>query len=328
MNIILLLLGGLVLLVAGGELLVRGSVKVAERLGVSPLVIGLTLVGFGTSTPELVTSVQAALGGFGGVAYGNIVGSNLANILLIVGVTAIICPIGVASKALKRDGLTMLGVAVIFAVLAALVPIGRPIGLVFVLALASYIFLAFWQERNAPVLAQADHGAFYDKGVALRESDPALARPAAQGSLLVPLGLAAAGIAAVVGGGMLLVEGAVGLARLLGISETVIGLTVVALGTSLPELVTSVMAALRKQTDVAFGNIVGSNIYNILGIGGVTALVAPTEVPPEIVGFDNLVMVAVSALLIVFAHTGRTLARSEGGVLLALYAGYVWWIWP
>jgi cation:H+ antiporter len=319
------LLGGLILLVIGGELLVRGSVNVASRLGVSPLVIGLTLVGFGTSTPELVTSVQAALAGAPGIAYGNIVGSNIANILLILGVATIILPITVESSTLKRDGLIMIGAAIVFAAMAATMPAGRLVGAVFVAALAAYIYLAFRQES----LSSSDHGAVYDKSLAAQEADPALVpakTPA--GSHIVPLLTAVAGLAIVVLGGKFLVDGAVNLARSFGISETVIGLTIVAIGTSMPELVTSVMAALRKQTDVAFGNIVGSNIYNILGIGGATALMAPSDVPAEIVSFDNLVMIAISILVIVFAWTGRRISRWEGGVLLAGYVGYVWLIWP
>lgn len=325
MTTFLLLLGGLVLLVLGGELLVRGSVNVASRLGVSPLVIGLTLVGFGTSTPELVTSVQAALAGAPGIAYGNIVGSNIANILLILGVATIILPIAVESSTLKRDGVVMIGVTLAFAAMAATMPAGRLVGAVFVAALCLYIYVAFWQESRAG----AEHGAVYDKSLAAQDADAGLV-PAARskGSLLWPLLMALAGLGIVVYGGNLLVTGAVGLARSFGISETVIGLTIVAVGTSMPELVTSVMAALRRQTDVAFGNIVGSNIYNILGIGGATALMSPTTVPQEIVTFDNLVMIGVSLLVLVFAWTGRQISRPEGGVLLAGYGVYVWSIWP
>ena len=324
-EIVLPLIGGLILLVVGGELLVRGAVQVATRFGVSPLVIGLTLVGFGTSTPELVTSVQAALSGSPGIAYGNIVGSNIANILLILGAAAILTPIVVASSALKRDSAVMVAAAVVFAAAAAIMPVGQLVGLVFVAALGFYIFMAFRQERQAT----GDHGAVYDKTVAAQAVDPVLV-PADMpgGSVVVPVLVAIAGLALVVVGGYFLVEGAVTLARSFSISETVIGLTIVAVGTSMPELVTSIMAALRKQTDVAFGNIVGSNIYNILGIGGVTALIAPSEVPFEIVRFDNLVMIAASLLLVVFAYTGRRISRWEGGVLLALYAGYIFWLWP
>ena len=320
------LIGGLVLLVLGGELLVRGAVQVATRFGVSPLVIGLTLVGFGTSTPELVTSVQAALSGSPGIAYGNIVGSNIANILLILGASALLTPIVVASNALKRDSAVMVAVALVFAAAATLMPLGHLVGLLFVAALALYVFTAFWQERQ---LATGDHGAVYDKTIAAQEVDPALIpveRP--ERSVALSVFVAVAGLALVVLGGYFLVDGAVTLARSLGISETVIGLTIVAVGTSMPELVTSIMAAIRKQADVAFGNIVGSNIYNILGIGGVTAMIAPTQVPLEIVRFDNLVMIAASILLVVLAYTARRISRLEGGLLVVCYVGYVGWLWP
>ncbi len=320
------LIGGLILLIAGGDLLVRGAVRVASALGVSPLVIGLTLVGFGTSTPELVTSVQAALSGVPGIAYGNIVGSNIANILLIGGVAALLFPITIASTALRRDGMVMLSVAVAFAAVSAAIPLGRGLGAVMVGLLAAYIYLAFRQERSAA--PQVDHGAVYDKSLALQEVDTAILPPARSAGLLVPALLALAGLALVVLGGRFLVEGAVALARGAGISETVIGLTIVAVGTSMPELVTSVVAGLRREGDVAFGNIVGSNVYNILGIGGATALVAPGAVPAEIVGFDNLVMVGVSVLLVIFARTGLRISRAEGAVLLAGYGAYLFLLWP
>lgn len=330
MQIALQLVGGLILLMLGGELLVRGAVQVATRLGVSPLVIGLTLVGFGTSTPELVTSVQAALSGSPGIAYGNIVGSNIANILLILGIAAIITPIAVSSNALKRDSTIMVLVTVVFAIVAALVPMGLLAGLVFVAALAGYIFAAFWHERGLAAGALDDaHGAAFDKSLALQEADPALKGTSDIGkSAFLSILIAVAGLALVVLGGNFLVSGAVGLARSFSISETIIGLTIVAIGTSMPELVTSVMAALRKQTEVAFGNVVGSNIYNILGIGGFTALISPTNVPSEIVRFDNLIMIGASLVLVAFAFTGRRISRREGAILVAGYAAYVALIWP
>ena len=309
------LAGGLVLLVLGGDLLVRGAVRAAAALGVSPLVIGLTLVGFGTSLPELVTSVQAALSGAPGIAHGNIVGSNIANILLIAGLSAVIFPIAVAASALRRDAMVMLAVAAVFAALAGIVPMGRGLGAVFVAALGCYIVIAFRQERAA---AGAEAGGTFE---------PEAARAARGVRLVLPLLLAAVGLGLVLAGGILLVDGAATLAHVLEIPETVIGLTLVAVGTSLPELVTSVIAALRRQGDVAFGNIVGSNIYNILGIGGATGLIAPTQVPPAIAGFDAPLMVAVSVLLVVFAMTGLRIARWEGLVLLAGYGAYVGTIW-
>ncbi len=320
------LLGGLALLIVGGELLVRGSVDAATHLGVSPLVIGLTLVGFGTSTPELVTSVQAALIGAPGIAYGNIVGSNIANILLIGGLAALLFPIVVTSSALRRDGLVMLCVTCAFAVSALVLSPNRLLGIVFVGALMGYIYLAFRQERTAQ---NTDHGAVYDKSVALIEADPMLTLPAeTKGALPRAVLVALFGLMLVIFGGRFLVDGAVTLARGFGISESVIGLTIVAIGTSMPELVTSVVAGLKRQTDVAFGNIIGSNIYNILGIGGVTALVAPGPVPYAIASFDGLIMVGVSLLLVAFAFTGLRITRWEGAILLTGYAVYVYLIWP
>ncbi len=326
LHIWLPLIGGLFLLIAGGELLVRGAVQIATGLGISPLVIGLTLVGFGTSTPELVTSLQAAISDAPGIAYGNIVGSNIANILLIVGVTALIAPMVIASVALKRDGAVMLAVAVAFSAVAYAMPLGRLIGAVFVTALIAYVYFAFRQERSSTL---EGHGAVYDKSLALQQTDVALAPPTLpQNSLLTSTLIALGGLVLVVIGGHFLVDGAVSLARGFGISETVIGLTIVAVGTSMPEFVTSVVAGLRKQGDVAFGNIVGSNIYNILGIGGFTALIAPGVVPVEIVSFDNLVLVGVSLALVFVARTGLRIARWEGALLLAGYVVYVYAIWP
>lgn len=317
------LLGGLVLLVAGGELLVRGAVQAAERIGISPLVIGLTLVGFGTSMPELVTSVQAGLDGFPGIAYGNIVGSNIANILLIAGVSALICPIIVARSALRRDAVVMLVVAIAFAALALVLPMGRVVDSGLITLLVGYIWFVIRQEK-----ANADGGALRDKSVALTEVDPGIAPPHPRRALVVPLLIALAGLCLVVVGGSFLVSGAVAIARSFDVSETVIGLTIVAVGTSMPELVTSVIAALKREGDVAFGNVVGSNIYNILGIGGTTALIAPSKVPDKIVMFDAPLMVAVSLLLVLFAATGLRISRREGALLVAGYAAYCWMIWP
>lgn len=317
------LLLGLVLLVAGGELLVRGAVRVAERLGMSPLVIGLTLVGFGTSMPELVTSVQAGLSGAPGIAYGNIIGSNIANILLIAGVSALLCPVLVTAAALRRDAGVMLAVAAGFTLLAMVMPMGRALGAGLLVVLGTYLWLVIRQERQV-----AAEGAIHDKSQALMDLDPGLQPGAPSSSLVVSLLIAVGGLALVVAGGSFLVSGAVALARGFGVSETVIGLTIVAVGTSMPELVTSVIAALRRQGDVAFGNVVGSNIYNLLGIGGATALIAPGAVPAELVGFDAPIMVAVSLLLVVFAATGLRIGRREGAVLLAFYGGYLWWLMP
>jgi cation:H+ antiporter len=331
MEIALLLLGGLVLLVLGGEFFVRGAVQIAERLGLSPLLIGLTLVGFGTSTPELVTSVQASLAGSPGIAVGNIVGSNIANILLILGISALIVPVVVGRGALYRDGMVGLGAALALAAVSVFGMLDRTVGSLFLIGLVAYIAYA-WREERRP---EPEHTAAYDKAQAFEETHPHgvhAAGASAPGSgtkgLLLSLGFAFGGLALVVLGGRFFVEGAVALAQALAIPETVIGLTIVAVGTSLPELVTSVIAALRRHADVALGNVLGSNIYNVLGIGGATALIAPTAIPAEIVAYDIWVLVGVSVLVLVLGRSGWRIGRREGLALLCLYALYVWTILP
>ncbi len=323
---VLMIVIGLALLFAGGELLVRGAVRLALAVGMSSLIIGLTVVGFGTSTPELVTSVEAALLGTPGIAIGNIVGSNIANVLLIVGVSAVIYPIAIASIALKRDSVVMIAVTVAFLAICFMMPLNLVVGLAFLATLFLYIALVIRFERRAN---SVNHGAIYDKAKAIEELDPGLS-PAmeAKTPLALAVGMVLAGLVLLIGGGKLLVLNAVALAQQLGVSDTVIGLTIVAVGTSLPELVTSLIAAIRKEADVAFGNVVGSNIYNLLGIGGFTALVAPISVPQQIATFDNPVMLAAAAVLILFAWTGYRIGRIEGAALLAGYVAYVYLIWP
>jgi cation:H+ antiporter len=331
MSDLLFLGAGLVLLIAGGEFLVRGAASTAEHLGMPPLLIGLTFVGFGTSTPELVTSVEASLYGSPGIAVGNIVGSNIANILLVLGLAATISPIVVRQNALRRDGLIVLVTAAIFCAVGFALPLDRLIGSVFLLALAAYIYFAYRQEVAG---APTGHTAAFEKLEAHAELPEIAIAPVpfptsrSSAALWVPLLLAIGGLTAVIFGGALLVEGATGLARSARISETVIGLTIVAIGTSLPELVTSLIAALRRHGDVALGNVLGSNIYNILGIGGATALIAPTVIPLEIVRFDSLVMVGVSILLLIVARTGNRIGRGEGMAMLLGYGGYLYAIWP
>lgn len=327
----LLILLGLGMLVLGGEFFVRGAVRIAERLGVSPLMIGLTLVGFGTSTPELVTSVQASLAGSPGIALGNIVGSNIANILLILGLSALVFPIVVPSAALRRDGVVGAVAAAALLAVGLFWTLDRVVGVAFLLGLTSYLVYA-WRQESA---STGDHTAAFEKAQALEEVHPGgLAQHAEHPpggfwrGVPASIGFVVVGLALVVGGGGFLVEGATGLARGLGVSESVIGLTIVAVGTSMPELVTSLVAAVRRHADVALGNVLGSSIYNVLGIGGVTALIAPTAVPPEIAGFDMFVMLGVALLLLVLARSGWRIGRREGGLLLALYAGYLLWIWP
>ncbi len=315
----LLLLLGLVLLIAGGDLLVRGAVRIAERLKLSPMLIGLTVVGMGTSMPELAASVQASLAGSPGIAIGNIVGSNIANALLILGVAALIAPIAVNTKALWRDG--GFGVFAVLALLAAGMTVGlsRGVGLVFLALMVGYIYYAYRQERVG-----APHTAAYDRAMAMEEVDPGLVpQETPVGKLLGAVLLFLGGLVLIVGGGALLVNAAIAIAESLGISDTIIGLTIVAVGTSFPELVTSAVAAFRKQGDIALGNVLGSNIYNMLFIGGVTGALAPTVVPASILAFDIWVLVAVSLTVMVFALSGRRLSRIEGFLLVAAYGVYL-----
>ncbi|WP_371931787.1 calcium/sodium antiporter [Mameliella sp. MMSF_3552] len=305
---------GLLAMIAGGDLLVRGAVAVARVLRVPPMVIGLTLVGFGTSSPELVTSLQAALSGAPGIAVGNVLGSNIGNVLLILGIAALVGAIAVDRRALMRDG-TMLLVATGLGIIAlAQAEVGRIAGGVFVAVLSAYLAGTLIAERRRASKA----GQVY-----MAEADLLPARPAR----ILPSALTAlAGLGLTILGARFLVEGAVGLAAAAGVSETLIGLTIVAIGTSAPELVTSIMAVRKGEGDVAFGNIIGSNIFNLLGILGVTALVTPIAVPAQVMGFDVWVMLATTLLLLVFAVTGARISRREGAVLLAGYAAYLGWL--
>jgi len=302
--------GGLLLLVAGGDGFVRGSVAIARRLGLSPLLIGLTLVGFGTSTPELLTSLQAALGGSPGIAVGNVVGSNTANILLILGLAALIQPLRTDPAAFKRDGSVVLLAALACLGVVMLGAIGRLAGVALLVALAAYVGYTYVQESRVHDASARMHAA--EGGLQPR---PHRLWPA----LLFSVG----GLLAILVGAQLLVDGAITLAAVAGISETVVGLTVVAVGTSLPELTVSLIAALRREADVAFGNIVGSNIYNVFGILGLTALVTPVAVPPQIIAFDIWVMLGATLVLLAFAVTGWRVNRLEGAVLLGAYGLYM-----
>lgn len=331
MSDILLLLAGFALLLVGGELLVRGSVRVAELLGMSPLLIGLTLVGFGTSAPELVTSVEASLAGSPGIAVGNIVGSNIANILLILGTAAVLSPVAVSPSAFSRDGAFVVMTAILFVLIGTYWTLDRVVGGVFLVLLVGYMWNAYLQERTADdgrSAAKARVDAFDEVHPAATASVKGAGAAWSARDGITALIMALAGLALVIGGGKVLVEAATALARQSGISETVIGLTIVAIGTSMPELVTSIVASLRKHSDVALGNVLGSNIYNTLGIGGATALISPTAVPAEILRFDNLVMLGASVALLVFARTGYRLSRIEGLALLASYFGYLYMLWP
>lgn len=313
MMTVILLLGGLVGLILGGDLLVRGAERLATRLGVSPLLIGLTIVGFGTSTPELVTSLQAAFLGSPGISFGNVVGSNTANILLILGLTALISTIPVDSVKFRRDAIALalsagVAVAVVFSGTLTLLA-----GALMIAGLVAYIVWCIRDEQRTPVPAPVSESAAPLPSV----------RAAFPGLSLI---LVVAGIALTIAGANGVVFGAIRLTRMFDMSETVIGLTIVAVGTSLPEMVASVMAALRRQTAIALGNVVGSNIYNILFILGITAVVKPIPVPPSILALDIWVMTAATLALIATGLFLRQINRWLGLAFLGVYLAYTAWL--
>jgi cation:H+ antiporter len=322
---------GLVALLVGGEVLVRGAVQLASRAGVTPLIVGLVIVGFGTSMPELVTSVEAALLDAPGIAWGNIVGSNIANALLILGVAALASPIIIHNANYLRDPVIM--IAASFGLVAvALTGLGHAlVGVTMAGLLAAYISYCYRQERVAVLQNPAEHdtefhNAPHDKAAALELADPLLPHPLSYGAgngWLKPIVRTLAGLAILIIGGRMLVSGAIDLARMADLSETLIGLTIVAVGTSLPELVTSVIAAVRKQSEIAFGNVIGSNIYNILGIGGVTMIFAPSGVPDELISRDLPIMLASSILIILILMKWREFGRISGATLVTCYFLYL-----
>lgn len=298
------LLAGLVLLLAGGEGLVRGAVELARRAGVSPLFVGVVLLGFGTSAPELVACVQAVLAGAPGVALGNVLGSNTANILLILGVAALVMPVPATGNALTRDGTVMMVSALLLAGLAVFGRIGFGFGLLLVIGLLAYLAYAYWDEKQETV-----------------ESEPPTL------SLPVSLALAIGGLVGILIGGNLLVSGAITLAALAGVSDAVVGLTVVAVGTSLPELAAGVAATLRKQPELVIGNVLGSNVYNILGIMGTTAMVGPVPIPRDVLSFDVPVMLAATVAVLVLGFWKRSIGRVAGAVFLTAYVVYTVTLW-
>ncbi len=308
----LLLAVGVAILAAGGEFLIRGAARLARTWGISALVIGLTVVAFGTSAPEAAVTVFAAAQGVTDLAVGNVVGSNIANILLILGSAALIAPLAVSRNLLRIDGPLMIASSVVFVLVAMLArEINRGVGAGFVITLIAYTVFTYYLGRRKPDLVpEHEHPAPL----------VGLGRFPVYNMLLVILG-----IAGLVGGARLIVDGATGLARLLEVSEHVIGLTIVAIGTSLPELATVVVAARHKQPDIAIGNVVGSNIFNVLFVTGIASLAKPLPVPEQIVWFDGPIMLVICVLFYPLAATSKTINRIEGAILVLLYAGYLGW---
>ena len=306
---VLLFGAGVVLLIWGADLLVRGAAHLAALAGISPLVIGLTVVAMGTSAPELAVSLRATLGGQAELTLGNVVGSNIANVLLILGLAAVAAPLLVAARVLQREVPTMIGVSLLLWLLSADGALSRLDGLVLIGLLVVFLAVTVVLERRS-----AGEGA------------AGLVAPGAQGrgGVLTNLGLLVGGLILLVAGAQWLVDGAVTFARALGVSELVIGLTVVAVGTSLPEIATSVLASLRGEREIAVGNVVGSNILNILGVLGLTTVLSPQplQVPPSALAFDVPVLVATAVACLPIFFNGRLIARWEGALFLAYYVAY------
>jgi len=328
---------GLVLLVAGGELLVRGAAGLAARIGMSPLVVGLTVVAFATSAPELAVTLGAVLGGEPGLAVGNVVGSNIANVLLILGAAAVILPLLVKVQLVRVDIPFMAAFSILFFLLASDGGLSRVDGLILFVLLVLYISVAIILSRRegqvddlhgpGAAIATASAGrvgrTVGDDANTMTEAVQEVdAKGGSVGRDLVYLLI---GVALLVFGANVLVKGATGIATAFGVSELIVGLTVVAIGTSLPELATSIVAVRRGQRDLAVGNVVGSNIFNIGAVAGLAGVISPTglPVPESALALDIPLMIAASLVLLPVAFTGSLIARWEGALLLSLYVAYL-----
>ena len=298
------LAAGFVLLMGGAEFVLRGAVSLARRLGVSPLIIGLTVVAYCTTMPELLVSLEAAVRGAPGISIGNIVGSNICNLLLILGAAACVCPMMVNPREVRFEGAIAVGVAALFITLGLAGSLSRIDGVLLLACLAAFTVISVRRARRNPPEAHAD--------------EDAVDRP-----VWWVLGTLAVGLGCLVLGSHLLVEGAIGLARLLGVSEAVIGVTVVAVGTSLPELATAVVSAYRGHSEVAVGNVLGANIFNLLAIGGLVATVHPLDIPGHLLHLAIWTMLGATVVLISWLAFRGRLGRLAGVLSLAVYALYV-----
>ena len=311
--IAILILGGLVLLFFGADWLVKGAVTMALHLGLSPLIVGLTVVALGTSLPEALVSVQASLDNQGGIALGNVIGSNILNIALILGLSALIQPLKVDSHLVKADVPLLVGASFLLIVLLEDFHISRMEGALLLLGIVFYVFGNIMTvKRTSPEEDKIE-------GMEIPE-DPSK-------NLLRHIGLLVLGLIALAFGSSFLVSGAVDLARIWGLSEALIGLTIVSIGTGTPELATALMAAYRKTADIAIGNAVGSNLFNIMFVVGLAGLVAPMDAT-GIKSSDLYVMFGLTILLLPTVWTGLVLDRKEGFLFLAIYVGYLYYLWP
>jgi cation:H+ antiporter len=307
---VVLFVAGLGLLVLGADLLVKGASRLAAALGISPLVIGLTVVAYGTSAPEMAVSVKSAFLGQADLALGNVVGSNIFNVLLILGASAVISPLLVSAQIVRLDVPIMIALSVATWVMCLDGGIGRLDGALLVGGAIAYTAFQIVQSRRESAAIQAEFAAEFE--------------PKEKSSTAANLGWIAAGLALLVLGSRWLVDGAVAFAQALGVSELVIGLTIVAAGTSLPEVATSILAALRGERDIAVGNVVGSNIFNILAVLGMTGLVAPAGLaaPPALMAFDLPVMIAVAVACLPIFASGSVIRRWEGALFLSYFVAY------
>ena len=314
LTIWVLLIAGLAVLLTGADLLVRGASRLALRFGISPLVIGLTVVAFGTSSPELAVSVQSGLAGQADIAVGNVVGSNIFNVLAVLGLAALLAPLMVQQQLVRFEVPLLVGLSMLVLVMAQDGRIGPFDGLLLVAGLVAYTVHVIRQTRREVAAVQAEYAKEFGFATA-----GWLAR------LPVQIVLILGGLGLLVLGATWLVDSAVSIARALEISEAVIGLTIVAAGTSFPELATSVVAAMRGERDIAVGNVVGSSVFNLLGILGVAALVTPggLSVARGLMFFDIPVMIAVAFACLPIVGTGHLIARWEGALFLAYYAVYL-----
>lgn len=313
MQTLLLLIAGLLLLIAGGELLVRGASKLAVTLGIPPVIVGLTVVAFGTSTPELAVSIQAAYSGSADLAVANVVGSNIFNILFILGLSALISPLLIHSQMIQREVPFLIGISLLTFVLGLNGQIAPWQGGVLFMVLVGY---TAWLVREAMQKRAED-------AELLREAEEVTARVSGK-KVFLSIFFVVIGLGLVMLGADWLVQGASALARGLGVSEAVIGLTIVAAGTSLPEVVASVIATIKGERDIAVGNVIGSNIYNLLAILGLSSLASPAglNIAPEILRFDIVVMIFVTILCWPFFRSGRMLSRVEGAIFFSGYIAY------
>jgi cation:H+ antiporter len=340
---------GLLFLLGGGEVLLRGAASLATCLGLSPLLIGLTVVAAATSMPELVVVVIAGLEGVPDLGVGNVIGSNIANILLILGTAAVLYPIATRPEHVMRDGMVLLTATVLFTIFAFTSTVGRVDGMLMVAALVVYLVFSYFSDRRmngkraaeqaaqaaaGPSAPAADNPAEDSAGTAEPEHETTLQEAVAQEivgeaekpsrfGVVMAVVFVVTGVGALVGGSHLLIEGAKDIAHRIGVSDAVIGLTLVAVGTSLPELATAIVAGLRRHSEIALGNVLGSNLFNLLLVLGVLAMIIPFQVAREMLDFDVWVMLGAVVVLLPVMMSGWRIGRREGAVFLIAYGIYV-----